>query len=72
MIILTFNAIPMAATLSVPYGSKKLFVMTIIKVCMIFVIDAGIPIIKISLTLLPVIFIWDGEHVSLFDFLITA
>lgn len=46
--------------------------MTIIKVCMIFVIDAGIPIIKISLILLPVTFIWDGEHVSLFDFFITA
>ena len=28
---------------------------------MIFVIDAGIPIIKISLILLPVTFIWDGE-----------
>ena len=38
----------------------------------IFVIDAGIPIIKISLILLPVTFIWDGEHVSLFDFFITA
>lgn len=62
--------IPIAATLSVPYVSKIGYDHH--KGLHDIVIDAGIPIIKISLILLPVTFIWDGEHVSLFDFFITA
>ena len=37
-----------------------------------YFINYGIWCLLMPLILLPVTFIWDGEHVSLFDFFITA
>ena len=48
-IITIFNAMPMAATASLPYGSRKRLTMTMPRLCMRLVTDAGMPMAKMPL-----------------------